>query len=218
MKHYAYFCYMILMVLTAACAGLLVSFLGQLPIGNLNFTALELKIKWNTKAAIQFLAAVVVVEGAYIFLTLKAVNWLQSNSWFLQIFNWITVLVFIALAIYSFKKAYTKPSTLPSNTESSSAGFVALGMGMSLLNAAQVPFWLFWNGYFRSNNILNDSLLLNLVYLFCAMLGTVLGSLSFIYLGQKLVNALHNSQFWLYFILGLVFFSTALYHIYRLMV
>ncbi|HNA92762.1 MAG TPA: LysE family transporter, partial [Chitinophagaceae bacterium] len=80
---------------------MLISFLGQLPFGNMNLTATQLAVQESFKNAWKYSIGIVLVEVIYLRLALTAMNWVVKNQLIFKVMSWLTVVVFLALGILS---------------------------------------------------------------------------------------------------------------------
>ncbi len=85
--------------------GFIVSFLGQLPLGNMSFTSTQICIQEGAKKAWQFALGASVVEMIYLRFALTGMNWIVSHRiWFLAL-GWLTVVMFLVLGVFAFLAA-----------------------------------------------------------------------------------------------------------------
>ena len=82
-------------------SALLISFLGQLPFGNMNLTATQLAVQEGYKNAWKYSIGIVIIEVIYLRLALTAMDWVVENQLIFQIMSWLTVAVFLGLGILS---------------------------------------------------------------------------------------------------------------------
>ena len=61
-------------------AGLLISFLGSLPLGTLNITAMQIAIQETIRRALQYALGVAIIELFYVRLSLKGIDWILANK------------------------------------------------------------------------------------------------------------------------------------------
>ena len=71
--------------------GFLISFLGQLPLGNMNLTATQLSVQENSSTAWKFGAGIVIVEVIYLRLALTGMDWVVEHKQVFTILGWVTV-------------------------------------------------------------------------------------------------------------------------------
>ena len=82
--------------------GLMISFLGSLPMGTLNITAMQIGIQESINHALQFSIGSLLVEMVYVRLSLLAINWVRRQEKLMRIMEWITLAIIVALAVGSF--------------------------------------------------------------------------------------------------------------------
>ena len=85
--------------------GMLVSFLGSLPLGTLNIAAMQISVSEGISSAIMFSAGSLFVEIIYVRLSLVAMDWIRKQEKLFRILEWVTLLIVVALAISSFYAA-----------------------------------------------------------------------------------------------------------------
>src|SRR5688500_17557965 len=86
-------------MLTVALCALLISFLGQLPLGNMNLTATQLSVQEGNKQAWLYGAGIALVEVIYLRLSLVGMDWVRKNETLFVILGWLTVALFLILGI-----------------------------------------------------------------------------------------------------------------------
>lgn len=192
-------------------AGLIISLLGALPLGNLNITALHIASTQNLRKALWFAAGVVIVEVVYLFITLIAINQIISNKAVFAPMQWLSVLILLALAMGSFIAAYQK-STKTKNVliDNKLTGFV-LGVIMSAVNPMQIPFWVGWSVYAQTHQLLYPSNLSYLSFTIGVGCGTLLALLLFIAVGKQFSALLIREQKLVQLIMGLLFLTIAIF-------
>ena len=85
--------------------GFAVSFLGQLPLGNLNVAATQIGVEENFKNAWLFSIAGAIVEVVYLRIALSSSGWLMHNKMLFNYVSWFTVILFYTLGFLSIRKA-----------------------------------------------------------------------------------------------------------------
>ena len=81
------------------CTGWLVSFLGQLPLGNMSITATQIRIQEGLKPALQYMWGVVIVEMIYLRIALTGMDLVFQHPAVFNAIGWITVAFFFVLGI-----------------------------------------------------------------------------------------------------------------------
>src|SRR5258708_40114501 len=82
--------------------GLLISFLGSLPLGTLNVAAMQIGIQESIQSAIYFSLGSLLVEMIYVRISLIGVDWIRKQEKLMRLMEWATVLIILALATGSF--------------------------------------------------------------------------------------------------------------------
>src|SRR5436190_4696867 len=117
--------------------GMLISFLGTLPMGTLNLSAMQISLADGVRPALYFSSGAVLVEMLYVRLTLVAMNWFRSHKKLLVRMEWFTLIIILALAISSFYAAL-HPSMKTSPILSDTVHRFWLGAAMSAVNPLQI--------------------------------------------------------------------------------
>jgi len=194
--------------------GMLISFLGTLPLGSLNITAMQVAIEEQVRSAVKFALGVALVEVLYVQVSLQAMNWVTAHQAVFRTMEWITVLLFAVLAAGSFitacRKAGEKKSILLNNT----IHRFWLGFGMSAINPVQIPFWFIWSTYLVSTHVLAATAYNS--YTAGIGLGTLSGLALFIFFGRWVVLKINAGRRAVNVVVGLVFFVSAIIQFIRL--
>ncbi|MEP7259066.1 MAG: LysE family transporter [Flavitalea sp.] len=189
--------------------GMLISFLGTLPLGTLNIAAMQIAISDGTNAGIYFILGALLVEIIYVRISLVAINWVMQQQ---KLFRWLevlSVLIVFALAISNFVAAadpVVKKNILLSNT----VHRFWLGIIMSAVNPVQIPFWFGWSTVLFTRNILEHKNSHFNAYILGIGLGTLTGNMIFIFGGRYVADELNANQQVLQWIIGCVFAITAI--------
>jgi threonine/homoserine/homoserine lactone efflux protein len=195
--------------------GLLVSFLGTLPLGTLNIAAMQISATDGIAPAIKFSLGSLVVEAIYVRLSLVAMDWVRKQKIIFKVLEWVTLAIVVALATSSFYAAL-HPSTDQNVILSSTIHRFFLGMMMCAVTPAQIPFWFGWSTVLFTKNILLPKASFYNVYIFGIALGTFAGNILFILGGRLMVDTLNTKQSLLNWIIGGIFAVTALIQIWRI--
>jgi threonine/homoserine/homoserine lactone efflux protein len=195
--------------------GMLISFLGSLPLGSLNVSAMQVAITENIKNAIQFSLGVALVEILYVRLSLQGIDWILANQQLFYILEWVTVFIFIVMAVSSFWIASKKDNAKKNILLNNKMNRFWLGFTMSAINPVQIPFWFIWSTYLLSNKILLPVALHFNIYTAGIGTGTLIGLALFVFTGKWLLNRLKASHRIINIIVGIVFIISAAIQLYR---
>ncbi|TMI75529.1 MAG: lysine transporter LysE [Bacteroidetes bacterium] len=197
--------------------GMLVSFLGSLPLGTLNVAAMQISVSDGIIAAMLFSAGSLTAEIVYVRLSLVAMDWVRKQQKILKILEWLTLVIVLALAVSSFyaalhpsegKNAILSKSTLP---------HFVLGLVMSAVNPVQIPFWFGWSTILFSKKILLPRHDHYNIYIIGIGLGTFVGNCVFIFGGQLIANKISNNQHIMNWVIGGIFTATAILQLWKIL-
>ncbi len=195
--------------------GMLVSFLGSLPLGTLNVAAMQISVSDGAVSAMLFSLGSLTAEIFYVRLSLVAMDWIRKQEKIFRVLEWITLAIVLALAITSFYAAL-HPSVGKNVILSSNLPKVALGFTMSLVNPVQIPFWFGWSTVLFTKKILlprNDHYN---IYILGIGIGTFIGNLLFIFGGQLIAEKINTNQDVLNWVIGGIFLVTAILQIWKM--
>jgi threonine/homoserine/homoserine lactone efflux protein len=201
--------------------GLMISFLGSLPLGTLNVAAMQLGIYESITNALLFSFGSLLVEMIYVRISLVGINWIQKQQRLMNIMQWITFAIIVALAFFSFYAAMQTPKGtdvqgINPYTDVNVNRFL-LGMGLCAINPVQIPFWFGWSTVLFSKKILEPVNKQYNFYIVGIGLGTLAGNCVFIFGGKWLVAHIANSQQYLNWVIGSIFAVTALITLYKIL-
>lgn len=202
-------------ILKIFLVGMMVSFLGSLPLGTLNVAAMQISVSDGITSAILFSLGSLLAEIIYVRLSLVAMDWVRKQEKIFRVLEWVTLLIVITLAIFSFYAA-THPSVEKNKILSSSVHPFLLGLFMSAVNPVQIPFWFGWSTVLFTKKILlarNDHYN---TYIIGIGLGTFIGNCLFIFGGQLIASRINNNQHILNYVIGGIFTITAIIQIWKM--
>ena len=191
--------------------GLLISWLGALPLGTLNITAFDIAASQGFQNAVWFALAAILVELCYVRLTLWGNGKLYLDEQWLSVLLPFGALLLLYLSFSSFTSVTSSGAIPEDHWASSLRSPILLGLLLSALNPMQVPFWLTWNKVLSSRNILGNTGPSHSFYMLGIGLGTLLALLLFIWLGGIVmadyqVYALYTNR-----TLGIIYLGFSLY-------
>lgn len=193
-------------------SGLLVSFLGALPLGTLNLTAFDIAASQGLLSAFWFSLAVVIVELVMVRLTLIGNEHLHLSEKLMTYVLPFGILLLLYLAITSFldaasvSKVSSKIDLLPKLQSS----FV-LGLLLSALNPLQIPFWMTWNKVLEKKNIMMASKSSYTFYLAGIGFGTITGLAIFMLLGKYIFTNYGSYSMITNLLMGLLYLGFSFY-------
>ncbi|GAC1424795.1 MAG: hypothetical protein NVSMB67_25620 [Flavisolibacter sp.] len=187
--------------------GLLISFLGSLPLGTLNVAAMQLSISDGLQPAFLFSLGSLTAEIVYVRLSLIAMDWFRKQQKLFKMLEWLTLIIVVALAVSSFYAAM-HPKVHKNLILSSTLNKYLLGLFMSAVNPVQIPFWFGWSTVLFSKKILLPKNSHYNIYIIGIGIGTMLGNLVFIFGGKIIGTAIKANQGILSWVIGVIFAIT----------
>jgi threonine/homoserine/homoserine lactone efflux protein len=195
---------------------MMISFLGTLPLGTLNISAMQIAVSDGIPPAIKFAIGALIVEVIYVRISLVAMKWVSKNQRVFRIFEWLTVAIIFALAISSLVAAMD-PGVKKNMILSNSVHRFWLGVMLSAVNPMQIPFWFGWSTALFSRGLLKNGSSYYTMYIIGIGLGTFLGFLIFIFGGRLLVEKMNANQSAIQYSVAIVFFLTAIFFLIKVL-
>ncbi len=190
--------------------GLLISFLGSLPLGTLNVAAMQIGMQEGIKNALYFSFGSLLVEMVYVRISLVGVDWIRKQEKLMKIMEWLTLAIIVALAVGSFIAATSEGNSAKNVILQNNVHRFLLGMFMCAINPVQIPFWFGWSTVLFTKKILEPVKAQYNIYIIGIGLGTLAGNCVFIFGGQWLMQKIDNKQQYLNWVIGGIFALTAL--------
>jgi threonine/homoserine/homoserine lactone efflux protein len=196
--------------------GLFISFLGALPMGTLNMSAMQIAITDGYYPAVLFALGALLVEMIYVRMTLVAMGWFRAHKKLLVVMEWLTLIIILVLAISSFYTAM-HPTLKANPILSNTIHRFWLGAGLSAINPLQIPFWFGWSTVLTGKGILVRNGFNYVYYILGIGIGTFIGFTVFIFGGKLLVDRLDAQQNIIQWILGGIFLITGIIQAVRML-
>ena len=197
--------------------GFIISFLGQLPLGNMNLTATQLSVQENLRNAWKYGLGIVLVEIIYLRLALTGMDWVVEHKQLFAIMGWLAVIVFIALGVLAFVMARKQASTKKGLLLNNKMDRFLLGVVVSGVNPAQIPFWFLWSTQLLDSKLLMPTTGQFNLFIAGAGLGSLAGLALYIHGGKWLITKLKTSNKGLNIFMGIVFILAGLFQLYNML-
>ncbi len=189
--------------------GMLVSFLGSLPLGTMNITSTHIAAQQGVKPAMIYASGSMLVEIIIVRLALIGMNWLKGRQKLFRLLEMFTLSLIIFLAVASFVAAYRMTDFANSLPINISWPFLT-GAFLSLTNPLHLPFWLGWSTVLINKNILQTRPQHYNFYVAGIGLGTMMGFSVFIFAGSYFIHAITQHQWQVNFSIGGILLITAI--------
>ena len=194
--------------------GLIISFLGSLPLGALNLFTTYISVSKGVNAALAFSLGCILSEIIFVRLAVISMNWISQRKKLFKVLEWITIVIILALAVFSFNAAIRKTgftSAMPANIKHPFWS----GVLLSAIDPMKIPFWFLWSTFLMANKILIPQSRYFNFYVVGIGLGSLFGFLIFIYGGNYLIGAIKTHQDIINWAIGGILLITAIIQIYR---
>jgi threonine/homoserine/homoserine lactone efflux protein len=195
--------------------GMIVSFLGSLPLGTLNVAAMQISVQESIINAIYFSLGSLVTEMIYVRISLVGINWIRKQKVLLKWMEWITLAIVIALATGSFIAA-TQEHQAKNIMLNNNMNRFLLGVLLSSISPMQIPFWFGWSTVLFTKGVLQPKNSYYNLYIVGIGLGTLMGNCVFIFGGKYIVEKLNANQNILNWVIGGIFSLTAVIQLIRI--
>lgn len=192
--------------------GMLVSFLGSLPLGTMNVTVTQISVQAGIRDGFAFAWGSMVVEVMIVRVALITMKWITGQQKLFRFLEYITISVILFLSISSFVAAY-KMSGFASPLPIRSLNPFWWGAFLSLTNPLHIPFWIGWTTVLMNKDILRPDQAEYNCYVAGIGLGTLLGFAVFIYGGNFLVTTIQQHESLLNCVIGGALLVTAIIQI-----
>lgn len=196
--------------------GLLVSFIGSIPLGYLNIIGFEIYSKFGIKSLIFYLLGVISVEVFVIYFTLIFAEKLVSNKKLMKAIDYFAI-VFLFVLAYSFYARANQTSGSQNDLEKYIMySPYLIGLLLNCVNFLQFPFWTGWNLYLMNGNYIEVENKLKNFYVAGTATGTFLGMLILVLILNNLSqNTTFFSQYVIPVIIPLFFIVLAFIQMYK---
>lgn len=192
--------------------GLVVSYLGSIPPGSLNLTVIQLGIREQHKAALNFAIASALVEFFYAGLAVKAQIILSAHQAMADYFELITGGLLLTLGLINL--GAHRRSTTSRKADTSAKGGFWRGFVLSCLNPMAIPFWIAVTAALETSGWLFITDRNLIFYLLGISAGTLLLLLQASWLGIRLRH-LHQRTLLMYQLPGIILMSLGAFTLYK---
>lgn len=195
--------------------GMVISFLGSLPLGPLNLITTYISVSNGVNAAMLFTAGCIVSELIFVRLALTAMSWISQRQKLFKILEWITIVIILLLTVFSFKAAIQKTGFASAMPASIHYPFWS-GLLLSTIDPMKIPFWFLWSTFLMGNKTLLPNNSNYNFYVTGIGLGSLFGFMVFIYGGNYLISIINTHQDIINWSIGGILLLTAIIQVYRL--
>ena len=197
--------------------GMIISFLGSLPLGTLNVAAMQIGIQEGIKDAMFFSLGSLLVEMVYVRISLVGIDWVRKQERIMKVMEWITLFIITALAVGSFIAAMKSGGASKNVLLNNNMHRFLLGMMLCAINPVQIPFWFGWSAVLFTKKILEPLNTHYNSYIIGIGLGTLMGNAVFIFGGKWVAERINNSEQYINWVIGSIFALTAFIQLWKIL-
>jgi putative Ca2+/H+ antiporter (TMEM165/GDT1 family) len=157
------------------------------------------------------------VEIIYLRLALTGMDWVVEHKQLFRIMGWLTVILFVALGVLAFVMARKQTSAKKGLLLNNKMNRFLLGMVVSGINPAQIPFWFLWSTQLLNSKVLSPTNAQFNLFTAGAGLGSLAGLALYIHGGKWLITKLKTSNRGLNIFMGIVFILAGLFQLYNML-
>lgn len=208
--------YLILDILKNILVGFAVSFIGSIPLGYLNLIGYQIYSTTNFNQLNLYLCGVLIVEAVVIYTTLKLSSKLALNLKWKNYISFFSFLFLLGIAFLTYNSSSSETNSLDKyNTYLSHSAFIS-GLLLSLINIAQVPFWMSWNLYLTNEKYIISIGIKGLIYVLGTIIGTYFGMVAIIFSIEAAKDKNYISPTFFSKYIWLIFFALAIFQLFQI--
>jgi threonine/homoserine/homoserine lactone efflux protein len=201
------------MFLLTFIVAIVVNFVGYLPFGNINLTAVQISVNKGMKQALVFILTFSIFEACFTYVLMRFAEWFATKKDLIHWLDWILIAVFIILGTSSWS---TAKKELKKNTNHRKRDSIKTGIILGIFNPMQIPFWMIGGTYLISHQwITTEGFGLEIF-----AVGAAIGAFSALYLFAKFAQYIQNKFALSHQIINksvaCIFFALAIIHIVKL--
>ncbi len=194
----------------------IVSYVGSIPPGTINVSAMQLAVLHKRRAAIFMAFAASAVEFIYAGITVQFHIFLNNNEVIADYFRIITSIALIGLGLSNIFSKSTSSSVKVDTKQTGRHGF-ARGLLLGFLNPMTIPFWLAITTYLENDQWINVNGYGFWIYLIGLSTGTFCLLLTVIALGKRF-TAIADNHFLVHKVPGFLLLILGIYFLLKLVI
>ncbi|RKD13182.1 lysine transporter LysE [Pelobium manganitolerans] len=173
------------MLLLTFFVAVVVNFVGYIPLGNINLTAMQISINKGLKQVLVFATSFALVEGVFTYVLMRFAEWFASKESFMVVLEWAMVAIFLLMGFLSLRhsKKERKPKEVLKKRDSIRTGII-----LGVFNPMIIPFWTIGGTYL----IAHDWITTEGFGLEVFAVGASVGSFSCLYLFGRFAQYIQN--------------------------
>ena len=187
--------------------GMLVSFLGSLPLGTLNVAATHISLEQGSRAGMVYAFGSMIIEVIMVRVALVGMDWLLKRHRLFHMLEMFTTGLLLVLTIASIIAAI-RMSGFTSSIPSNALHPFWTGTLLSITNPLHIPFWMGWTTVLMNKQILQPQPTQYNWFITGIGMGTMAGFALFVYGGGYIISKVSMHQDLVNWVVGTVLFIT----------
>jgi threonine/homoserine/homoserine lactone efflux protein len=198
-----------------------VSFLGSLPIGALNLTAMDVAVRHRYYQVFLFSLGAIIVEYWQAYFAIRFSDFLMDRPAIERVIEIGVIPIFLIIgAAYLYSPFYQKKKKAADAKGKVAAKRQAVppfskGLLLSLANPLAIPYWLVYSTSLKAAGLLRFDWQYIQAFVFGIVVGTFVALAMYGALGELLTKKIERYKHWFNPIIGMVFIILAIVQIYR---
>ncbi|HZV68507.1 MAG TPA: LysE family transporter [Saprospiraceae bacterium] len=197
-------------------AGVVISFIGSLPLGTVNVAALQLSMTEGYLTAWWFALGGLLAEIIYIQMSFLIKDRIMRYQLVRKSLQWISFVFIFFLAIFSFISAIRNNHEEGNMLLANTVPVFFYGFILMAINPLQIPFWTGWGALLQEKQIMQSKARDYNLFTLGAAIGSIAGSILFISGGRMISTHFEGELNIINWVIGAVFLLAATLQLYKI--
>jgi len=194
--------------------GLVLSFLGSIPIGLITLTITQRTLEKGRTSGLMIALGATIMEFVYTFVALISLDIFSKNDMIGQYIKMFATVVFLGMGLYYFFKKNT--SDLKTTPTYDYFDFLR-GIAVGAMNLLIVPFWIFLGLWLESNGYIFDNYSIITVFSIGSAIGALLMFLIYIWMSESIINKSKQIKKYTNKAVGVLFLGLGIFQLIQLL-
>jgi threonine/homoserine/homoserine lactone efflux protein len=174
------------MLLLTFFVAVVVNFVGYIPLGNINLTAMQISINKGLRQVTVFATSFALVEGVFTYILMRFAEWFATKKDFLVWLEWIMIGIFLLMGMLSYIQSKKKARTMDDDNKKRDS--IKTGVLLGIFNPMIIPFWTIGGTYLIAHNWITTAGFGLVVF----AIGASVGSFGCLYLFGRFAQYIQN--------------------------
>lgn len=173
------------MLLLTFFVAVIVNFVGYIPLGNINLTAMQISLNKGLKQVTIFAISFALVEGIFTYILMRFAEWFAKKQEFLGWLEWIMVGIFLLMGTLSYLQSRKEAKPI---TDDKKRDSIKTGILLGVFNPMIIPFWTIGGTYLIAHNWITTKGPALIIF----AIGASIGSFGCLYLFGRFAQYIQN--------------------------